>query len=103
MAPTRAKVPTGTSLNIEKTMYKTGRYIDVKVVEIYHLPHLRHVRCTHGVLLSAVSWFLPGTEPSPACPLLADGSWREYSVVWPARLNCVISRLDINLPSLATQ
>ena len=45
-APTGAKVPTGTCLNIEKTMYK---YIDVKVVEIYYLPHMRHVsvvRCT---------------------------------------------------------
>ena len=39
-------------------------------------------QCSQMYCCLCPAWFLPSTEPSPDCPLLADGSWREYSLVW---------------------
>ena len=61
-APTGAKVPTGTSLNIEKTMYK---YIGVKVVEIYYLPHSPHAPCQCSqVYCCLCPGFCPALSPT---------------------------------------
>ena len=45
-APTGAKVPTGTSLNIEKTMYKTSTSMSKLLKSITHMRHVSVVRCT---------------------------------------------------------
>ena len=77
------------------------KYIDVKVVEIYYLPHMRHVsvvKCTGVccVLVFALHW----AQPS----LSSAGGWQLAGIfIGLARLNYIISRLDINLPSLGTQ